>query len=174
MPAGELGPTKTNVTRLLESRGIAHRVVVYAVDLSDLSATHAAEATGLAPGRVFKTLALRGAKNGVFLCCAPGDSELDLRKAARAAGEKSVEMLSLKELQSATGYLRGGCSPVGTKRAYPVYIDETAILWGEISVSAGARGSQVVLAPDDLVRALGGRASYVDLTAKDVGRRAGA
>jgi Cys-tRNA(Pro)/Cys-tRNA(Cys) deacylase len=118
---------------------------------------------GLPPGQVFKTLALRGAKSGVFLCCVPGDAELDLKKAAKASGEKSVEMLSLKELQPATGYLRGGCSPIGTKRAYPVFIDETAILWGEISVSAGARGSQVVLAPDDLVAVLDGRASYADL-----------
>jgi Cys-tRNA(Pro)/Cys-tRNA(Cys) deacylase len=158
------GPSKTNVTRLLESRLVAHRVVTYAVDLSDLSAAHAAEKTGLPPERVFKTLALRGEKNGIFLCCIPGDAELDLKKAAKEAGEKSVLMLSLKELQPATGYLRGGCSPIGTKRAYPVFIDETATLFDEISVSAGARGSQVVLAPDDLVRVLDGRASYAELT----------
>jgi Cys-tRNA(Pro)/Cys-tRNA(Cys) deacylase len=164
MPEEEIGPAKTNVTRLLESRGVAHRVICYAVDLSDLSATHAAEETGLEIDRVFKTLALRGTKKGVFLCCVPGDAEVDLKKAAHAAGEKSVELLSLKELQPATGYLRGGCSPIGTKRAYPVYIDETAITWDEISVSAGARGSQVVLAPDDLVAVLDGRASYADLT----------
>jgi Cys-tRNA(Pro)/Cys-tRNA(Cys) deacylase len=151
MTAGETGPSKTNVTRLLESRLIAHRVVTYAVDLSDLSATHAAAATGLESDRVFKTIALRGAKSGVFLCCVPGDAEVDLRKAAKAAGEKSAEMLGLKELQPATGYLRGGCSPIGTKRAYPVFIDERA------------RGSQVVLAPDDLVAVLDGRASYADL-----------
>jgi Cys-tRNA(Pro)/Cys-tRNA(Cys) deacylase len=163
MATEEIGPAKTNVTRILETRLVPHRVVAYAVDLSDLSATHAAEATGLPPGQVFKTLALRGAKSGVFLCCVPGDAELDLKKAAKASGEKSVEMLSLKELQPATGYLRGGCSPIGTKRDYPVFIDETAILWGEISVSAGARGSQVVLAPDDLVAVLDGRASYADL-----------
>jgi Cys-tRNA(Pro)/Cys-tRNA(Cys) deacylase len=162
--AGEaIGPSKTNVTRLLESRGVAHRVVTYEVDLADLSATHAAEKTGLPPDRVFKTLALRGPKDGVFLCCIPGDSEVDLKKAAKAAGEKSVEMLSLKELLPATGYQRGGCSPIGTKRAYPVFIDESAVLYGEISVSAGARGSQVVLAPDDLLTALDGRAGYADL-----------
>jgi Cys-tRNA(Pro)/Cys-tRNA(Cys) deacylase len=164
MAVEETGPSRTNVTRLLESRLVAHRVVTYPVDLSDLSATHAAEKTGLPPERVFKTLALRGAKNGVFLCCIPGDAELDLKKAAKAALEKSVEMLSLKELQPATGYLRGGCSPIGTKKAYPVFIDETAILWSEISVSAGARGSQVILAPDDLIRVLDGRANYADLT----------
>jgi Cys-tRNA(Pro)/Cys-tRNA(Cys) deacylase len=164
MAVEETGPSRTNVTRLLESRLVAHRVVTYPVDLSDLSATHAAEKTGLPPERVFKTLALRGAKNGIFLCCIPGDAELDLKKAAKAALEKSVEMLSLKELQPATGYLRGGCSPIGTKKAYPVFIDETAILWSEISVSAGARGSQVILAPDDLIRVLDGRANYADLT----------
>ena len=163
MADDQYGPSRTNVTRLLESLGVAHRVVSYPVDLSDLSATHAALKTGLPPERVFKTLALRGEKNGIFLCCVPGDAEVDLKKAAKAAREKSVEMLSLKELQPATGYLRGGCSPIGTKRAYPVYIDETAALWDEISVSAGARGSQVVLAPDDLVGVLAGRASYVDL-----------
>lgn len=160
---GEKGPERTNVTRLLESKGIAHRVVTYEVDLSDLSATHAAEKTGLPAEQVFKTLAMRGAKGGVFLCCVPGDTEVDLKKAAVASGEKSVEMLPLKELTAATGYLRGGCSPIGTKRAYPVYIDETAQLFDEISVSAGARGSQVILAPDDLISALDGRASYADL-----------
>jgi Cys-tRNA(Pro)/Cys-tRNA(Cys) deacylase len=140
-----------------------HRVVTYEVDLSDLSATHAAEKVGLPAEQVFKTLALRGPKNGVFLCCVPGDAEVNLKKAAAASGEKSVEMLPLKDLTAATGYLRGGCSPIGTKRAYPVYIDETAQLFDEISVSAGARGSQVVLAPGDLVAALDGRASYADI-----------
>ena len=163
MAAGEYGPNKTNVTRLLEAKGISYRVVTYEIDLSDLSAAHAAEKTGLPSERVFKTLALRGGKGDIFLCCLPGDAELDLKKAAKAAGEKSVEMLPLKELQASTGYLRGGCSPIGTKRAYPVFIDETAILYEEISVSAGARGSQVVLAPDDLVRVLEGRALYADL-----------
>jgi Cys-tRNA(Pro)/Cys-tRNA(Cys) deacylase len=160
----ELGPEKTNVTRLLEALGIAHRGVTYEVDPSDLSATHAAEKTSLPAERVFKTLALRGASGAIFLCCVPGDSELNLKKAAAAAGEKSVDMLPLKELTAATGYLRGGCSPIGTKRAYPVFIDETAQLFDAISVSAGARGSQVILAPDELLRALDGRASYADLT----------
>ena len=160
---GEKGPGVTNVTRLLDSKGVAHRVVTYEVDLSDLSATHAAEVTGLPADQVFKTLALRGPKGGVFLCCVPGDTEVDLRKAAKAAGEKSVEMLPLKDLTAATGYLRGGCSPIGTKRAYPVYVDETAQLFDGISVSAGARGSQVVLAPEALLGVLDGRGSYADL-----------
>jgi Cys-tRNA(Pro)/Cys-tRNA(Cys) deacylase len=164
MPEQPLGPSKTNVTRFLESKGIAYRVVTYEVDLSDLSAAHAAQKTGLPAEQVFKTLALRGPKDGVFLCCVPGDAEVDLKKAAKASGEKSVEMLPLKELTAATGYLRGGCSPIGTKHAYRVFIDETAQLFDEISVSAGARGSQVVLAPDKLVAVLDVRASYVDLT----------
>jgi ybaK/ebsC protein len=158
------GPDKTNVTRLLDSRKIAHRVVTYEVDLSDLSAVHAAEKVGLPAEQVFKTLALRGPKDGIFLCCVPGDAEVDLKKAAKASGEKSVELLPLKELTAATGYLRGGCSPVGTKRAYPVFIDETAQLFDEISVSAGARGTQVVISPADLIEALDGRASYADLS----------
>jgi Cys-tRNA(Pro)/Cys-tRNA(Cys) deacylase len=164
MPEQSIGPSKTNVTRFLESKGIAHRVVTYEVDLSDLSATHAAQKTGLPAEQVFKTLALRGPKDGIFLCCVPGDAEVDLKKAAKASSEKSVEMLPLKELTAATGYLRGGCSPIGTKRAYRVFIDETAQLFDEISVSAGARGSQVVLAPTDLLTILEGRASYADLT----------
>jgi Cys-tRNA(Pro)/Cys-tRNA(Cys) deacylase len=158
------GPPKTNVTRLLESRGIAHRVVAYEVDPADLSAVAAAEKLGLDPGRVFKTLALVGDRRGVFLCCVPAASEVDLKKAARASLEKSARMLPLGELLGATGYQRGGCSPLGTRRAYDVFIDESARLLEEISVSAGARGTQVILAPGDLLRALDGRAGYADLT----------
>jgi Cys-tRNA(Pro)/Cys-tRNA(Cys) deacylase len=155
---------KTNALRIVESLGIAHRVLTYEVDEEDLSATTSAAKLGIEPDRVFKTLALRGEKSGVFLCCVPGDAEVDLKKAARAAGDKSVEMLPLKELLPTTGYVRGGCSPVGTKKPFPVYVDETAQLFEEISVSAGARGTQMLLAPADLLRALEGRASYADLT----------
>ncbi len=136
---------ETNVIRLLGALGIAHRVATYAVDLADLSATAAAEKLGIPPERVFKTLALRGDKGGIFLCCLPGDAELDLKKAAKAAGEKAARLLPLKELLGATGYVRGGCSPLGTKRDYPVFVDETATLFEEISVSAGVRGVQVLL-----------------------------
>ncbi len=159
------GPERTNVTRLLDSLGIAHRVATYEVDPEDLSAESAALKAGIPAGRVFKTLALRGDRGGIFLACVPGDAEIDLRKAAAAAGEKSVALLPLKELLAATGYQRGGCSPLGTKRAYPVLIDESASELDEISVSAGARGSQILLSPADLLRALGGRASYADLAA---------
>ncbi len=153
----------TNVTRLLDSLGIAHRVAGYEVDASDLSAASVARKIGLPEERVFKTLALRGERLGVFLCCVPGDSEVNLKKAARAAGEKAAEMLPLKDLHGATGYIRGGCSPLGTRKALRVFIDESAMLLDEISVSAGARGAQVLLAPAELLRALGDRASYADL-----------
>jgi len=162
---GARGPERTNVVRVLDSLGIAHRVITYEVDEADLSAAAVAGKTLIAPERVFKTLALRGSGGGVFLCCVPGDSELDLKKAARAAGEKSASMLPLAELLGATGYVRGGCSPIGTKKPYPVYVDESAILRDEICVSAGARGTQVALAPGDLLRALAGRAAYADLAA---------
>jgi Cys-tRNA(Pro)/Cys-tRNA(Cys) deacylase len=141
---------KTNALRMLETHGVAHRVISYEVDESDLSARSAAEKVGIEVERIFKTLALRGDKTGVLLCCVPGGSELDLKKAAKVSGNKSVEMLSLKELQPTTGYVRGGCSPIGTKKPFPVLIDESALLYDEISVSAGARGLQVMLAPDDL------------------------
>jgi len=157
-------PAKTNALRIAEALGIAHRVITYDVDESDLSAAAAAAKIGLPAERVFKTLALRGERAGLFLCCVPGDAEVDLRKAARASGDKAVEMLPLRELQDATGYVRGGCSPIGTKKPLPVYVDETAQLFDEISVSAGARGLQMVVAPSELIRALEGRASFVDLT----------
>lgn len=144
---------KTNALRILDGLGIAYRTVAYEVDEEDLSAESVAAKAGLDPERVFKTLALRGASGAVFLACVPAGSELDLKKAAKAAGEKSVEMLPLKELQPTTGYVRGGCSPIGAKRKFPVYLDETATLFEEISVSAGQRGLQVLLAPEELRRA---------------------
>ena len=144
---------KTNALRILDGLGIAYRTIAYEVDEEDLSAESVAAKVGLDPERVFKTLALRGASGAVFLACVPAGSELDLKKAARAAGEKSVDMLPLKELQPTTGYVRGGCSPIGAKRKFPVYLDETATLFEEISVSAGQRGLQVLLAPEELRRA---------------------
>lgn len=144
---------KTNALRILEALGIAHRTLAYEVDEEDLSAETAAAKLGLPAERVFKTLALRGDRTGVFLACVPAACELDLRKAALASGNKAVDLLPLKELQAVTGYVRGGCSPIGTKRKFAVYIDETATLWDEVSVSAGMRGLQALLAPADLLRA---------------------
>lgn len=144
---------KTNAIRILESLLIPFRTLAYEVDESDLSAETAAAKIGIEADRVFKTLALRGEQTGIFLCCVPADAEVDLKKAARASGNKAVDMLPLKELQPTTGYVRGGCSPIGTKKKFPVFVDETAQLFDEISVSAGQRGLQVLLAPPDLVRA---------------------
>ena len=142
--------------------GISVEAFEYEVDESDLSAVSVASRLGLDPDRVFKTIAVRGAKLGPFLCVVPGSTEVDLKKAAKAAGDKSAEPLPLRELEPLTGYVRGGCSPVGTRTPLPVFIDETAALWETISVSAGARGLQMVLAPDDLARASG--AEFADLT----------
>jgi len=149
----DAAPEKTNALRILESLGIKYRTISYEVDEEDLSAAHAAAELGLDPDRVFKTLALRGDRTGFFFCCIPGAAELNLKKAAAASGNKSVAMLPLKELQPSTGYIRGGCSPIGAKKKFPVYIDETAQLFDEISVSAGRRGLQMLLAPADLLRA---------------------
>lgn len=152
----------TNALRLVRSMGISVEAIEYEVDESDLSAASVAARLGLDPDRVFKTIAVRGAKVGPFLCVVPGSAEVDLKKAAKAAGDKSAEPLPLRELEPLTGYVRGGCSPVGTKKPLPVFIDETASLWETISVSAGARGLQMALAPGDLARACG--ASFADLT----------
>ncbi|HPE88587.1 MAG TPA: Cys-tRNA(Pro) deacylase [Spirochaetia bacterium] len=152
----------TNALRLVRSMGIRAEAIEYEVDESDLSAASVAARLGMDPDRVFKTIAVRGPKAGPFLCVVPGSAEVDLKKAAKAAGDKSAEPLPLRELEPLTGYVRGGCSPVGTRKPLPVFIDETAALWDTISVSAGARGLQMALAPDDLARASGG--SFADLT----------
>ncbi|MBU9725119.1 Cys-tRNA(Pro) deacylase [Diplocloster modestus] len=154
--------TKTNVIRLLEKAGIPFRTAEYEVDESDLSGVHVARQLGQPCEQVFKTLVLRGAKLGPFVCCIPVAEEVDLKKAADAAGEKKVEMLPMKELLPTTGYIRGGCSPVGMKKKYPVWLDETAELYDEIAVSAGVRGMQVILAPQDLMGFVGARVA--DLT----------
>ena len=136
--------TKTNVMRLLDAAGIRYRTAEYEYDESDLSGKHAAE-------QVFKTLVARGDKTGPVVFCIPVLDELDLRRAASVSGNKKVELIHLKELLPLTGYLRGGCSPIGMKKKFPTYIDETCILFDEIAVSAGARGKQIILAPDDLI-----------------------
>lgn len=146
--------TKTNAVRILESSGLSFRLAEYPVDESDLSAPAVAAKIGLPADQVFKTLAARGDRTGPFLACVPGDAELSLTKAAAATGNKSVEMLPLRELEPLTGYVRGGCSPVGTRRRLPVFLDETAQLFPEVSVSAGARGLQMILAPGDLLAAV--------------------
>lgn len=142
--------TKTNVMRLLEQAGIVYRAAEYPFDETDLNGMHAAEGIGMPPEQVFKTLAARGERRGYLVFCIPVCCELDLKKAARAAGDKKVELLPVKELLPLTGYLRGGCSPIGMKKKFPTFLEETAQLYEEIAVSAGQRGCQVILAPQDL------------------------
>jgi Cys-tRNA(Pro)/Cys-tRNA(Cys) deacylase len=142
---------KTNTTRLLDSKGIAFELFSYEVDESDLSANAVAAKMNQDINQVFKTLVLRGDKTGVFVCVIPGDEELDLKKAAKASGNKNAEMVHMKEMLILTGYLRGGCSPIGMKKKYATYIDETCILFDHIFVSAGMRGLQLKIAPNDLI-----------------------
>jgi Cys-tRNA(Pro)/Cys-tRNA(Cys) deacylase len=141
---------KTNAVRLVESAKIPCREAFYEYDEQDLSGNHAADAIGMPREQVFKTLVARGEKTGINVFCIPVCCELDLKKAAKAAGDKNMELVAVKELLNLTGYIRGGCSPVGMKKKYPTYLDETCILWEEIAVSAGARGHQMVLPPEDL------------------------
>ena len=134
----------------------------YEVDESDLSGVHAAAALGLDPDSMFKTLVARGDKKGLSVFCIPVAEELDLKKCAAVTGDKKIEMIHVKELLGLTGYIRGGCSPIGMKKKYPTYIDETAQLCDKIYVSAGMRGQQIILAPDDLLTCV--EAEYADLT----------
>ena len=141
---------KTNVMRLLDAAGIAYRTLEYEVDENDLSGVHVAAQLGQDPDACFKTLVLKGEKQGYLVCCIPVAEELDLKKVARAAGDKKVEMIPMKELLPVTGYIRGGCSPIGMKKHFPTYIEETAELFDEIAVSAGMRGFQIILNPEEL------------------------
>ncbi len=142
--------TKTNAVRLVQQAKIPCREHFYEFDENDLNGNHAAQAIGMPPEQVFKTLVARGPKTGIHVFCIPVCCELDLKKAAKAAGDKSIELVAVKELLGLTGYIRGGCSPVGMKKHYPTFLDETCILWDEIAVSAGERGHQMVLPPEGL------------------------
>lgn len=153
---------KTNAVRLVQQAKIPCREAFYEYDEKDLSGLHAAEAVGMPQEQVFKTLVARGDKTGINVFCIPVCCELDLKKAAKAAGDKKIEMVAVKELLGLTGYIRGGCSPVGMKKKYPTFFDETCILWEEIAVSAGARGHQMILPPEELARLV--NAKFVDLT----------
>ena len=149
--------TKTNAVRLLERAKIKFDVIPYEVDENDLAATHVAEQLGEDISLVFKTLVLQGERAGYFVCVIPGDKEVDLKKAARAFGVKKAEMIAMKELLPVTGYIRGGCSPVGMKKRFPVYIEETAVLFDEIAVSAGVRGAQIIVNPEVLREYVNGK-----------------
>ena len=146
---------KTNAARLLDAAGISYTLVPYEVDEEHLEASHVAEQLGEDLDRVFKTLVLRGDRNGLFVCVMPGSLEVDLRVAARISGNKNCAMIHVKELLPLTGYIRGGCSPIGMKKPLPTFIHESALLYDTIYVSAGVRGLQLCLSPQDLIAFVG-------------------
>ena len=146
---------KTNAARLLDAAGIPYELIPYDFTEEDLSAQHVAAELGEDIDQVFKTLVLRGDRTGFFVCVIPGDFEVDLKVAARISGNKSCEMLHVKELLPTTGYIRGGCSPVGMKKAFPTYIHESALLYDYIYISAGQRGLQFKIAPQALIDFVG-------------------
>lgn len=147
---------KTNVIRILEANKISHSIYSYKVDEDDLSGETVAEKIGAMPETVFKTLVALGDKSGIIVFCIPVTAELNLKKAASASGNKKIEMIKQKELLPLTGYIRGGCSPIGMKKHFPVYIEETVQLFDYIYISAGIRGMQVKLSPYDLKNLING------------------
>lgn len=146
---------KTNAARLLDAAGISYELIPYNFTEDDLSAQHVAAELGEDIDQVFKTLVLKGDRNGLFVCVIPGDFEVDLKLAAKLSGNKSCEMLRMKELLPNTGYIRGGCSPIGMKKQYPTFIHESALLFDFIYVSAGVRGLQIKIDPQDLISYVG-------------------
>jgi Cys-tRNA(Pro)/Cys-tRNA(Cys) deacylase len=153
--------TKTNAARILDAAGVQYELREYEVDEDDLSAPRVAEKIGMPVEQVFKTLVARGDRTGVVMASIPANTELDLKALAAASGNKKVDLVAVKEVLGLTGYIRGGVSPVGVRKEYPFYLDETAVLWDVISVSAGVRGCQMVLSPDELLRVTGG--SYAEI-----------
>lgn len=144
---------KTNAARILDKLGIDYEIKTYEVDENDLSAIHVAQVVGMDISTVFKTLVTRGDKTGVIMAVIGGADEINLKALAKVSGNKHVEMIALKELFPLTGYVRGGCSPLGAKKNYPVFVDSKALLQEKISISAGQRGMQIILSPKDLVTA---------------------
>lgn len=153
---------KTNAMRKLDRAGIKYEPIEYVPDDSDLSGVHIAKQTGLPPEIMFKTLVARGEKRGLLVFCIPVNAELDLKKCAAVAGDKRVELVAVKELLGLTGYIRGGCSPIGMKKDFPTYFDETVILYDKITVSAGIKGCQLMLSQSELIDFIG--ATVADLT----------
>lgn len=152
---------KTNAVRALEKQGISHEIREYEVDERDLSGTHVASLIGLPPEQVFKTLVAKGDKTGPLVACIPVDGELDLKEFARVSGNKKVDLVPLRDVQPLTGYIRGGVSPIGMKKPFPTWIDESAFAWPFISVSAGIRGCQMLLAPGDLESLIDARRAQI-------------
>ena len=153
--------TKTNVMRLLDAAKIPYEAKEYPVDENDLSGSHAADMLGVDHGSVFKTLVLKGERTGFLVCCIPVDGEVDLKKAAKAVGSKAVHMVKSKELLPLTGYIHGGCSPIGMKKTFTTVIHESAEKYDTIMFSAGKIGYQVEVSPDDLKRVI--KYSYADV-----------
>ena len=147
---------KTNAVRLVQQAKISCREAFYEYDENDLNGNHAAVALGFPPEQVYKTLVAKGSRTGINVFCIPVSCELDLKKAAKAAGDKDMALIPVKELLGLTGYIRGGCSPVGMKKKYPTYFEESCQLFDEIAVSAGERGHQMILPPADLVALVNG------------------
>lgn len=145
--------SKTNAARILDQLGIHYELREYEVDPDDLAAETVAAKIGMPPEQVFKTLVVRGERTGIAMAVIPGNHELDFKLLARAMGDKKADIVPLKEVQPLTGYIRGGVTALGAKKDYPVVLDETVILWDVISVSAGQRGTQLIVAPDDYIRA---------------------
>ncbi len=148
-----MAASKTNAVRLLELAGVAHSLIEYEVDPDDLAAESVALKVGLPAEQVFKTLVVRGDKGGVCFAVIPGNSSVDLKALARSTGDRKVETVALKEVQPLTGYIRGGVTALAAKKDFPVYLDETAILFDAITVSSGRRGCQILIRPDDYIRA---------------------
>lgn len=146
---------KTNAARQLDKAGIRYSIVSYEVDESDLSAVHLAAQLGLDVSRIFKTLVLTGDKSGYLVCLIPGGDEVDLKKLAKHSGNKKCDMIPVKNLLPLTGYMRGGCSPIGMKKRFPTYLHETAHDFDTVFVSAGQRGLQLEISPEDLIRQTG-------------------
>ena len=147
---------KTNAARLLDRARIPYGLIQYEVDENDLAAQHVADSLGQPIEQVFKTLVLHGDRSGHVVCVVPGNSEVDLKALAKASGNKKVEMIAMKDLLSVTGYIRGGCSPIGMKKRFPTFFHSTAVDFDVIYVSAGVRGLQIAIAPDKLIRFVGG------------------
>jgi Cys-tRNA(Pro)/Cys-tRNA(Cys) deacylase len=154
--------SKTNACRILDALGIHYETREYQVDPNDLAAESVAAKINMPPEQVFKTLAVRGDRNGVLVAVIPGNYELDFKALAQKTGDRKIEMVLLKDVQNVTGYIRGGVTALGMKKDYRVFIDETMQLWDVVSVSAGQRGTQIIVAPEDYLRAVQG--TYAEIS----------
>lgn len=155
------GINKTNAARLLDRAKIKYELVPYEVDENDLAATHIASQLGEDIRQVFKTLVLKGDKNGHFVCVVPGDAEVDLKKAAKVSGNKKVDLIPMKELLPTTGYIRGGCSPIGMKKSFPTFFHNSCLDYDYIYVSAGVRGLQLKVSPEELIKYVRGNTAEI-------------